>query len=43
MPQPDELTLEEGNAAANDLMAYMREFIEVRRSNPGDDLLSACG
>ena len=41
MPQPDKLTVEEGNAAARDFMAYMREFIKVRRSKPGNDLLSA--
>jgi cytochrome P450 len=41
MPQPDKLTVEEGNAAAKDFMAYMREFIKVRRSKPGNDLLSA--
>jgi cytochrome P450 len=41
MPQPDQVTVEEGNAAANDFMAYMREFIKVRRSKPGNDLLSA--
>ena len=41
MSQPDKLTVEEGNAAAKDFMAYMRKFIEVRRSTPGNDLLSA--
>jgi hypothetical protein len=41
MPQPDKLTVEEGNAAAGDFMAYLREFIKVRRSKPGNDLLSA--
>lgn len=41
MPQPDRLTVEAGNSAAEDFMAYMREFTEVRRSKPGDDLLSA--
>jgi cytochrome P450 len=41
MPQPDKLTVKEGNAAAEDFVAYMREFIEVRRSEPGNDLLSA--
>jgi cytochrome P450 len=41
MPQPDQLTVEEGNAAAKDFMAYMREFIKVRRGQPGHDLLSA--
>jgi cytochrome P450 len=41
MFQPDKLTVEEGNAAAKDFMAYMREFIEVRRSKPGNDLLGA--
>lgn len=41
MPQPDELTRHEGNAAAKDFMAYMREFIEARRSKPGNDLISA--
>ena len=38
---PDKVTLEEGNAAAEDFMAYMRRLIEVRRSKPGNDLLSA--
>jgi cytochrome P450 len=41
MPQPDRLTVAEGNAAAEDFMAYMREFIKLRRSKPGNDLLSA--
>ena len=41
MSQPDKATLEEGNAAARDFMAYMRSLIEVRRGNPGNDLLSA--
>lgn len=41
MPQPDKLTVEEGNDAARDFMAYMREFIKVRRREPGEDLLSA--
>jgi cytochrome P450 len=41
MPQPDKLTAEQGNAAAKDFMAYMREFIEVRRTKPGNDVLSA--
>ena len=40
-PLPDKVTKEEGNAAAKDFMAYMRQFIEVRRSKPGDDLVSA--
>lgn len=40
MPQPDRRTLEAGNAAAKDFMAYMRQFIEARRSKPGNDLLS---
>jgi cytochrome P450 len=38
---PDRITLQEGNAAAKDFMAYMRQFIEVRRNRPGNDLLSA--
>ena len=41
MPRPDKLTVAEGNAAARDFMEYMREFIEVRRRKPGNDLLSA--
>jgi cytochrome P450 len=41
MSQPDKLTVEQGNAAAKDFMAYMSEFIELRRSKPGDNLLSA--
>jgi cytochrome P450 len=41
MPLPDKVTREEGNAAAKDFMAYMRQLIEVRRSKPGNDLLSA--
>ena len=41
MPQPDKSTVEEGNAAARDFMVYMRELIKVRRSEPGNDLLSA--
>ena len=41
MPHPDKLTREEGNAAAKDFMQYIRAFIEVRRSKPGNDLLSA--
>ena len=41
MPQPDKLTREEGNAAAKDFMAYMRELIEARRNEPSSDLLSA--
>ena len=41
MPQPDPLTLEEGNAAARDFMTYMRGIIAVRRGQPGSDLLSA--
>jgi cytochrome P450 len=40
-PRPDRPTREEGNAAARDFMAYMRELVKVRRSQPGDDLLSA--
>jgi cytochrome P450 len=40
-PQPDKLTVEEGNAAARDFMAYMRKLVESRRRKPGDDLLSA--
>ena len=40
-PQPDKLTVEEGNAAAKDFMAYLRELIKVRRGQPGNDLLSA--
>ncbi|MGA3372336.1 MAG: cytochrome P450 [Terracidiphilus sp.] len=41
MPQPDRLTVEEGNAAAKDFMAYMRDLIKVRSSKLGNDLLSA--
>jgi cytochrome P450 len=41
MSQPDRLTVEEGNAAAQEFMAYLRELIEIRRGKPGDDLLSA--
>jgi cytochrome P450 len=41
MARPDKATLEKGNAAAKDFMAYMRAFIEARRKEPGDDLLSA--
>ena len=41
MPQPDRLTVEEGNAAAKEFMAYLRELIRVRCSKPGIDLLSA--
>ncbi len=41
MSQPDKLTMEQGNAAAGNFMAYMRALIEVRRSKPADDLLSA--
>ena len=41
MARPDKATLEEGNAAAKDFMVYMRGFIEVRRKESGNDLLSA--
>ena len=41
MHQPDKLTVEEGNAAAKEFMAYLRELIKVRSGNPGKDLLSA--
>jgi cytochrome P450 len=41
MAWPDKATLEEGNAAAKDFIAYMRGFIEARRKEPGNDLLSA--
>lgn len=41
MSRPDKLTLDEGNAAANDFMTYMCELIKVRRNKPGNDLLSA--
>jgi cytochrome P450 len=41
MHQPDKLTVEEGNAAAKEFMAYLRELIKVRSGNPGRDLLSA--
>ena len=41
MARPDKATLEEGNAAAKDFMAYMRECIEARRKESGSDLLSA--
>lgn len=41
MAQPDKLTREEGHVAARDFMACMRGFIEVRRNQPGSDLVSA--
>ncbi len=41
MPRPDKATLNEGNAAASEFMAYMRQFIDLRRRNPGDDVLTA--
>jgi cytochrome P450 len=41
MPRPDRTTLDEGNAAAVEFMAYVRQLIEVRRSQPGDDVLTA--
>jgi pimeloyl-[acyl-carrier protein] synthase len=41
MARPDKLTREEGNVAAEDFMAYMREFIETRRNKSGSDLVSA--
>jgi cytochrome P450 len=41
IPRRDKLTLEEGNEAARDFMAYMREFIEFRRERRSTDLLSA--
>jgi cytochrome P450 len=41
MARPDKATLEEGNASARQFMAYMRGFIEARRKEPGNDLVSA--
>jgi cytochrome P450 len=41
MARPDRATLEEGNASAKRFMAYMRGFIEARRKEPGNDLVSA--
>lgn len=41
MAQPDQRTRSEGNAAARDFLAYLHEFIEQRRSAPGEDLVSA--
>jgi cytochrome P450 len=41
MARPDKATLEEGNASARQFMAYMRGFIEARRREPGNDLVSA--
>jgi cytochrome P450 len=41
MARPDKATLEEGNASAKQFMAYMRGFIEARRKEPGNDLVSA--
>ena len=38
--RPDPATLEAGNTAARDFMAYMRGFIEARRRDPGDDVSS---
>ncbi|MDQ5851214.1 MAG: cytochrome P450 [Chloroflexota bacterium] len=41
MARPDKATLEEGNASAKQFMVYMRRFIEARRKEPGNDLVSA--
>lgn len=41
MPRPDKATRDDGNAAAHDFMAYVRQLIEVRRDKPGNDLLTA--
>jgi cytochrome P450 len=40
MPRPDKRTRAAGNAAAEDFMAYTREFIETRPTGHGHDLLS---
>jgi cytochrome P450 len=41
MPVPDNVTRQEGHAAARDFMAYTRQLIDVRRKQPGNDVLSA--
>lgn len=41
MARPDRATLEEGNASARQFMTYMRGYIEARRKEPGNDLVSA--
>ena len=41
MAEPDPRTFEEGHAAANDFMAYMRDLIVARRAEPRDDLIGA--
>ena len=41
MPVPDKVTVQEGHAAAREFMSYMRQLVELRRTTPGTDLLSA--
>ncbi|MFG1610497.1 cytochrome P450 [Actinoplanes sp. NPDC049265] len=40
MARPGSATLAQGNAAARDYRAYLRAFVEARRREPGDDLVS---